>query len=364
MFDRTLLHPVWRFAEETLRPCASAADQADICGPVRGHIHALARQGFFGLGVGQEYGGLGADETTRHEFTEILASACGVTAFTQQQLLNGVGVVATAQNNALKSAFLPSLATGEALCGIALSHLRRSGPSSVLAEPTAGGYRVSGTIPWITAWEILDCFVLGAEVVGAGKHVFLLVDKHVHGDSLRPGPSLALSVMNASGTREVAVQNLFIGDDAVLSVCEVSDLRMADRREITTHTALPLGCARGAASYLRALAQQKQSPALSQTAMALTWEIDQCRREALTWNCDCAKHPEYVTYALRARASALILALRAGHTAVAASGEEGLRRDAAPQRLLREAQFYATVVQTPDVQEATMDLLLSPLWGL
>ena len=363
MFDRTLLRPVWRLAEDALRPCASAADGADINGPVRAHVHALARQGFFGLGVAPEHGGLGADETTRHEFTEILASACGVTAFTQQQLQIGVGFVATAQNEDARRRLLPPLAAGRMLCGIALSHLRRAGPPSVQAERVSGGYRVAGTIPWITAWELLDSFVLGA-VTGGDTHVFMIVDKQRHADALRPGPPLALSVMNASGTREVGLEDLFIADADVLGVCDVSRLRLVEHREITTHTALPLGCARGAASYLRARAQQSQSPALSQTAMALTWEIDQCRREALTWNCDCAGHPEYRTYALRARAGALVLALRAAQTAVAASGEDGMRRDAVPQRLLREAQFYATVVQTADVQDATLDLLLSPLWSL
>lgn len=363
MFDRTLLRPVWRLAEDALRPCASAADASDINGPVRAHVRALARLGLFGLGVPCEHGGLGADALTRHEFTEILASACGVTAFTQQQLQIGVGFVAAAHNQALKCALLPSLAAGERLCGVALSHLRRPGPASVRAERVCGGYRVSGTIPWITAWELLDCFVLGA-VLGDDQHVFVVVDRQRHGDRLRPGPPLPLSVMNASGTREVALDDVFIADGDVLSVCDVSALRLAEHREITTHTALPLGCARGASSYLRARAQQTQCPALNKTAMALTWEIDQCRREALTWHCDCAGHPEYRTFALRARASALVLALRAAQAAVTASGEDALRRDSAPQRLLREAQFYATVVQTPDVQDATLNLLLSPLWSL
>src|SRR6185437_4042615 len=115
------------------------------------------------------------------------------------------------------------------------------------------------------------------------RHVFAIVDKARHRASLRPGPALALSVMNASGTREVALDNLFLADEDILSVCDVSDLRRAEHREITTHTALPLGCARGAAAYLRTQAQQQESSALNQTAMALTWEIDQCRREALTW---------------------------------------------------------------------------------
>jgi len=276
MFDQTLLHPVWQLAERALRPCASAADGGDLRGPVLGHVQNLARAGFFGLGVPTEHGGLGADEVTRHEFTEILASACGVTAFTQQQLLIGIGFLVAGRNQALKAQRLPTLARGDAFCGIALSHLRRDGPPPVRAERVPGGYRLSGTIPWVTAWDLLDCFVLGAVLAPGGEHVFALVDKGRHAASLSSGPPLPLGVMRASGTLEVAVTGLPVRDEDVLHVCDPSDLRRAEFREITSHTALPLGCARGAASFLRALAQQRQSQALGQTAMALTWEIDQC----------------------------------------------------------------------------------------
>ena len=93
----------------------------------------------FGLGITPEYGGLGADETTRHEYAEILASACGVTAFTQQQLQTGIKLVTEADNEALKRKLLPALAAGSLRCGVALSHLRRGGPPLVQAEKSRAG---------------------------------------------------------------------------------------------------------------------------------------------------------------------------------------------------------------------------------
>lgn len=361
--DKALLHTVWQIADEFLRPRANAADRGDIHGAVADNVRRLGEAGLFGLGIAPEYGGLGADEITRHEYAEILASACGVTAFTQQQLQTGIKLVAEADNEALKRELLPALAAGRLRCGVALSHLRRAGPPLVWAEKAAGGYTLNGLIPWITGWALLDGFVLGAALAG-GDHLFVYVDRERHRASLTASAPLPLVVMAASDTVEVEARDLWIPDEQVLARRPGEALRRADENTITTHAALPLGCARGCARYLRELASQPGREALGQTAFALTLEIDGCRREALTWNCDCAAHPDYKTHALRARATANVLALRAAHATVIATGGRAHLVMSAPQRLLREAQFYGTAVQTPDVQASTLDQLISPFFGL
>ena len=361
--DKALLHTVWQIADEFLRPCAAEADRGDIHGQVADNIRRLGEAGLFGLGITSEYGGLGTDETTRHEYAEILASACGVTAFTQQQLQTGVKWVTEAENEALKGELLPALAAGSLRCGIALSHLRRGGTPLVRAEQVAGGYTLNGVIPWITGWGLLDGFVLGA-ARDDGDHLFVYVDKERCGAALTASAPLPLVVMAASDTVEAAVHDLFIPEESVLARRPADALRVADEKTLTTHAALPLGCARAAARYLREVASQPGREALGETAFALTLEIDGCRREALTWNCDCTAHPDYKTHALRARATANVLALRAAHAAVIATGGRAHLVTSAPQRLLREAQFYGTAVQTPEVQAATLDQLISPFFGL
>ena len=360
--DRTLLHTVWQLADDVLRPRATEADQHDLDGAVADNLRCLGAAGLFGLGIARKHGGLDADEVTRHECAEIMASACGVTAFTQQQLQVGIKFVAEADNLPLKRALLPALACGRLRCGIALSHLRRSGPPLMRAVTVPGGYRLNGVIPWITGWSWLDGFVLGAALEG-GDHLFVYVERERHREALSAGEPLPLIVMEASDTREVQVHDLFIPDEFVLRRQPAEELQRADHRGITSHAALPLGCARGSVRYLRELAQTPGREALGETAFALTLEIDGCRREALTWNCDCAQHPQYKTHALRARSVANVLALRAAHAAVVATGGRAHLKTSAPQRLLREAQFYSTAVQTPDVQAGTLDQLVSPFFG-
>ena len=360
--DRELLHTAWDLAETTFRPQATDADRGGVAGPVADNVRRLGEAGLFGLGIGRGYGGLGADAATRHEYGEILASACGVTAFTQQQLQTGIKFLVECGSTGLKRALLPGIAAGRRRCGIAMSHLRRSGPPSLRAERVADGYRMNGVIPWITGWGLLDGFVLGAACED-GDHLFAYVEKEPNQTAFRASEPLDLIVMAGSDTVEVQVEGLFVPDERVLRRQPSETLRQMDRASLTTHAALPLGCARAAIRCLRELAQAPGREGIADTAFALTMEADRCRRDVLTWNCDCVGHRDYETHALRARATAHVLSLRAAGAAVAAMGGRAHLVTSVPQRLLREAQFYFTAVQTPEVQAATLDGLVSPYFG-
>ena len=362
--DRTLLNSLWRLADGTIRPRAALADQGEPDGAVKQNIDLIAERGFLGLGVPRDCGGLGADETTQHEYTEILASVCGVTAFTQQQFRVAIKQVAEGDNDPLRRNLLPALATGRLYSGVALSQLRRSGAPLLTAEPVTGGFCLNGTIPWITGWQLLDGFVVGAALDGGKQHLFAYIEIERHRESLTPSALLPLVVMRASGTVAIEVRDLHVRYAEVLAVRPQEDLRLADEREITLHTALPLGCARASERYLRDLAQQQDREDLDTAATALMFEINHCRREALTWNCECVSHPEYRVNALRARGNAIVLAVRAAHAAVTAGGGGAQLVTATPQRLLREAQFYTTAVQTPEVQTSVLQQLFSPLYGM
>jgi alkylation response protein AidB-like acyl-CoA dehydrogenase len=365
--DRALFASLWQIADDALRPSAA---EADACGVIEGsladNLRLLGDRGFLGMGVPRQYGGLGADITTQHEYTEILASACGVTAFTQQQLRTSLKHLAASENERLKRRLLPEFAAGQRFCGVALSQIRRGGnaPPLLCAETVSGGFRVSGTIPWITAWALLDGFVLGASLDEGTRHLFAYVDRAENSDRLTASEPMPLIVMRSSGTVSVEVRDLFVPEENALAVRPREDFLRADEHEITTHAALPLGCARGCERYLREMARERCREDFETAATALMFEINHCRREALAWGCDCIEHPEYKKHALRARATAIILALRAAHAVVAASGGRSQLVTETPQRLLREAQFYTNAVQTADVQTAVLDQLFSPYFGM
>ncbi len=356
--NEEILSAARRLADDVFRPRAQEADQGAITGQAGENVRALARAGYFGLGIPTAYGGLGADESTRREYTELMASACGVTAFVQQQMHAGGGFVGGGRSESLKAEMLPKFASGDTLCGVAFSHLRRGGPPKVTATRTGGGYLVNGTAPWVTGWTLLDGFILGA-TLSNGDHLFAYVPKQ-DAPMMQPGPTLPLAVMQASDTLEVAFHDLFVPDEYALYERPADALKRADFCGISGHVFLPLGCARGAVLYLSHLGAERGQPKFLQGAEAFTREIDVCRAEALQWNGACADLPEYKERALRARATAIVLAVRAAHATVTATGGTAHLLSMPPQRLLREAIFYTTVAQTPDVQSGTLDLLLSP----
>lgn len=362
--NEAILHDARRMAEAVFRPQAEAADQGTIQGIVGANIRLLADAGYFGLGIAPERGGMGADEATRREFTELMASACGVTAFTQQQLHAGGGFVGGGRSEELKAELLPEFAAGRNLCGVAFSHLRRPGPPMLRAERADGGFRLNGIAPWVTGWSLLDSFILGATVAVDGSHLFAYVPKAGNEDALTPGPVIPLAVMNASDTLEITVGELFVPDAHVLSERPADALKRGDFCGITGHVFLPLGCARGSVHYLRTLADKRGRDTLNAVADEFAREIDAVRHEALTWSGACAELPDYKEHALHARASAILLAERAAHATVTATGGSAHLLSSPPQRLFREAMFYTTTAQTPDVQSGTLDLLLSPdCWG-
>ncbi len=355
-----ILREARRLADDVFRPNAQNADQGDIHGQVAANVRVLGSAGYFGLGISPNYGGFGADETTRREYTEIMASACGVTAFVQQQLHAGGGFVGGGRSQALKAEKLPRFASGEELCGVAFSHLRRPGPPMVTAERVAGGYQVSGKAPWVTGWSLLDSFILGAVRLPENDHIYFYVPKVGNEESLIPGEPIPLVVMNASDTVEVTLNDLFLPDEFVLYERPAEALKRGDFCGITGHVFLPLGCARGSVFALNALAKSRHNDTFARAAAEFQGEIDACRAAALQWSGACAEQPEYKDKALHARAEAITLATRAAHAVVTATGGGGHLLSSPAQRLLRESIFYTTTAQTADVQSATLNLLLSP----
>ena len=348
-------------AETTFRPHAQAADREapSANGVLAGNIRLLADRGYFGLGIDTRYGGMGADDFTRREFTEIIASACGVTAFTQQQFHSGGGFVGNAPSDDLKADLLPRLASGEVICGVAFSHLRRPGPPVVTAKAVDGGYIIDGRAPWVTGWSFIDAFMLGATVAGGDglQHLFAYVPKAGNEVSLRADAPIELHVMTASDTVEVDLCGLFVPQSHVVGLAPAEKLRRNDFCGISGHVFLPLGCARGSVRYLRDLAVQRGNARLTEIADIFEQEIDACRREAIQWNGSCADMPEYKERALGARTLSIDLAVRTAHAAVAATGGTAQMIDRVPQRLMREAVFYTTLAQTPDVQAGTLERL-------
>ncbi|WP_437321601.1 acyl-CoA dehydrogenase family protein [Sorangium sp. So ce385] len=337
-----------------LAPAANATDQADSV--PREHLRALAEAGLLGIATPARYGGLGAPARVAREVLEILAGACGVTAFVQMQHATAAcPLIARGDNEALKERALPRLASGERFCTVGFSHVRRPGPPMVRIEPDGDHVRLDGTVPWLTGHGIADDAVI-AGTLPDGRLMYVLTPLSA-GDSIEASAPLRLSAMNASATVSLTLRALRVGPEQVIATATREQQAARDVAGLLTPAALSLGAAGAAVALLASLAERRGDAQLAGAARALEDEREAARAEVNAW----ADQPEaegYAEHAVRARASCVDLGVRAAHAAVAATGGSANRLDNAAQRLFREAMLYSLTAQTRDLQAATVQRLL------
>ena len=277
----------------------------------------------------------------------MLAGACGVTFFVWVQHHAPVRMLARSPNHALRDRWLPELCAGRVLGGVAFAYLRRPGPPAVVARAVPGGYEVDGEAPWVTSWGLSGLFSVAARL--DDTVLYFLVEPT--SSDLQPSPPLALAAMNASSTVRLAINELFVPADVVLSVMPYADWQAADR----IATAQPNPAAFGVASTcVRLLAQHAED-----AAEVLGAELDECR--ARSYARAEAGHTDdaHLASLVEARAQSLELAVRAATALVASVGGSAMSAGHPAQRLLREAAFFAIQAQTPALRRATLAQLTS-----
>ena len=161
-----------RLADDVLFPAAAAVDRADAV-PVD-HFDRLAEAGLYGLEGPASAGGLDADRATAGLVLEALAGGCLSTAFVWAQHQGLIRLLATEAGPELRERWLGPACRGEVRGGLALAGVL-PGPPRLRAEPTATGWRLDGTSPWVTGWGRVDVLRVAARTVD-GRIAELVVD--------------------------------------------------------------------------------------------------------------------------------------------------------------------------------------------
>ena len=370
--EQAIVEAARHIGETILGPNAQDADRA--LGPLLSNYRALAEAGLLGMSLPREYGGLDASGPTQREVTEILASYCGVTTFTQAQHHGPSRMICNGPNQQLKDALLPDLARGKRMCAVSFAHLRRLGPPVLRAEPVEGGFRLNGTNPWVTGWGLMTQVVMGATLPD-GRFVYVWVPGSrddfpilfaeldaPEGDwgQLRASASLALCAMNASATVELVCDNLFVPLAHKLSESDRETMQRNDHSGVLGATAMPLGCARGSIRLLCESAERRPLPVIGRAAQSFARELENVRAQIREANTRTGE-PDFFANAVKLRAHAIDLAVRAAHAAVAANSGGANNLSHPAQRLYREAMFYTIQAQTTDVMDATLARLERPV---
>ena len=183
----------------------------------------LKEQGFFGIGIPEEYGGLGGDVVMQMIFAREMARTAGgllwvwgLTSF------GGAKTLTVAGTEEQRRKWLPEMAAGN--LRVSLSMTEPDGGTDVLgamktyADKVDGGWVINGAKMWTTGAKVADrLLVLARSDRNAAKKHHGLTAFFV--DAKSPGITASLLPklgMRAMGSCEVHYENVFVPDSDVL----------------------------------------------------------------------------------------------------------------------------------------------------
>ncbi|MBF2072999.1 MAG: acyl-CoA/acyl-ACP dehydrogenase [Synechococcales cyanobacterium C42_A2020_086] len=350
VFNSALLTDVATYLRQTVAPQAAQLDRDPVA--LRSAFQELGERRLLGLRVPQEWQGSGVDDLTFRAFQELVARYSGALAFLQTQHQSAAAIIAQSANQVLKQEILPHLSSGQRRLGLGFSQLRRVGEPAVQALPTAGGYRISGTVPWITGYGCFQEFILGA-TLPSGEAVLGLVplpppDSEQPSDLCFSAP-LPLAAMASTNTVTATLSDWFLPQDRVIGIRPAGWIHQNDRQNVLHHGFFALGCAQAGLDILSA-AQHADYPFITATLDVLQQELNTCRTAFYT----AQATGNTGIHQLPLRAAAIELAGRCAQAAVAVSRGAANGLDHPAQRVYREALAFTIFGQTTAVMAATL----------
>lgn len=354
--------------EQSILQRAEAVLRKEI-GPVAGELDAdaerlrwalqrLCDEHLMALRRPTEYGGPGFGEVAFRDFQEMVARYSGALAFLQTQHQSAVSMIAKGDNHALRSEILPYAHDGTRLLGIGFSQLRRPGPPICRAEPVDSGYRISGTVPWVTGLTFFPEFLIGAALPD-GQAVFGIVplrEVRTDGGSIALSAPMRLAAMESALTVSAEFTDWRLPHEQVVFVKPSGWIVQNDMINIVLQGFFALGCAQGALDVLEGAYQRKRAEFIGDTWRSLGNELQRCRAELLGM-LPPATAPEGTK--LRVRAWAIELCARCAHAAVVSCSGASNQMGHPAQRIYREALVFSVSAQTTDIMQATLERLVN-----
>ena len=323
--------------DQLCRRLAAGADALDAAGAwPEEQLRWCREAGAFGWFVPDEWGGQGWNEERLMRAFMRLGGACLATTFVLTQPQGASRRIAASDNESLKARLLPSLARGETLATVGISHLttsrRHLARPMLAARETPAGFVLDGLIPWVTGGDHADYIVTGA-ACDDGRQILAVLPTALPGvTALEPARLVGLSSTHTGEVRcagvELDAEWLLAGP--VENV--LSQGKGAGTGGLQT-SALALGLADAALTYFEREATSR--PDLAAAAESLRAEHVELLAElmaAVTGRAACSQEE------LRSRANSL--ALRSAQAALTAAKGTGYVVGHPAGRWCREALFF------------------------
>ncbi len=322
-------------------------------------LRAYGRDYGFGHAVDPGYGGQPGGLVGVITGMEACSEECVSTGFLVWCQTSCAWYLQKSGNAALKRSLLPAICSGEQLAGTGLSNLLKARsqiePLRLRATQAPGGYRLLGTLPWISNLAPGAVFAVGA----ATNDGTLLALARVGAPGLaltRAGPFCGL---DGTSTMSCRFDNVFVGRGDIIADEAEFDSFFARMRAglILAQMGMALGLTQGALTLIeeaRSLARPTDTFVQHQPD-GLRERLRVARADTLTaaQALDVGAPPPF-TEILAIRARGAVLALDSAQGALLHCGARGYLERHPAQRRLREAYFIAIV--TPALKHLCRDL--------
>jgi alkylation response protein AidB-like acyl-CoA dehydrogenase len=287
--------------------------------------------------------------------------SCGSTGFLMW-CHDVCGLYMEQSGNPALLARLDAHAQGKTFGGTALSNPMKTfaGIESMVfrARKVPGGYRISGTLPWVShiaKGQYCGAIAKVEKTDGTTSHeIMFLLDLD---DTVDLGACPEFSGMEGTSTWRVQLQDYFVDEDNLIADPAKPFIAKIRSAFVLLQAGMATGLVDGSIDSIREV-----EPVLGHVNHFLHDRQDQLQAELDELNSRVARlaltpyddSKDFFIEVLDARAQGAELALRATQSALLHQGARGYLKSAAPQRRIREAHFVAIV--TPAIKHLRWEM--------
>lgn len=325
-------------------------------------MHRLGELGGFAGAVSPAHGGQGLGITQVIRVMSQVSEECMSTGFLVWCQTACAWYLENTVNAPLRARMLPLVASGKILAGTGLSNPMKSCAAieevRLKAERVAGGYRISGTLPWVSNIGPGHVFACGAGVAGEPGLLVSLVSCDMPGLTLNQNAHFV--ALEGSNTFACQFRDVFVSDaDVIAHPQEFSGFVSRIKAGfILAQMGMGLGLIKACVEMMeqsnKTLAHVNRF--LDDQAGDIGQELAEAAR--LTFALADAAYAQRDDARLRAvlqlRIAGSELALKAANAAMLHLGAKGYLLRNPAQRRLREAYFVAIV--TPAIKHLKKEL--------
>jgi alkylation response protein AidB-like acyl-CoA dehydrogenase len=364
---RAIRAAVRELCDGKVAPNAAAADETGEF--PQASYDALRAGDFHAPHIPAQYGGAGADALATAIVIEEVARACASSSLIPAVNKLGSLPLLLVGSEALKAAYLPAVARGEALFSYCLSEPQAGSDAAALhtrAVRDGDTYVLNGVKRWITNAGVSDFYTVFAvtdPLAGSRGISAFVVEKSDAGVSFG-APEKKLGI-KGSPTREVYFDDVRIPADRMIGADGTgfaTAMRTLDHTRVTI-AAQALGIAQGALDYALAYVQQRHQfgqpiadfQGIQFMLADMGMKLEAARQLTYTAAAKSERGDDDLTYfGAAAKCFASDAAMQITTDAVQLLGGYGYTRDYPLERMMRDAKITQIYEGTNQVQRIVM----------